>query len=47
MLKSYVSWRKYRETYNALGRLSERDLADIGLSRKDIRAVARRGSLTV
>lgn len=46
MLKSYSSWRKYRETCIALGRLSERDLADIGITRKEIRAVARRGFLT-
>lgn len=41
-LKSYATWRKYRETCNALGRLSERELTDIGMARMDIRAVARR-----
>ena len=41
-LKRYAAWRKYRETCTALGRLSERELADIGMARKDIRAAARR-----
>lgn len=40
-LKRYAAWRKYRETCNALGRLSERELADIGVMRENIRTVAR------
>ena len=42
LIKSYSAWRKYRETYQALDRLSERRLNDIGVSRREIRSVARK-----
>lgn len=42
MIKSYSAWRKYRETYSALSRLSERELSDIGMARKELRHIARR-----
>lgn len=35
------SWRKYRETVNELGRMSDRELNDLGIGRADIRRVAR------
>lgn len=35
------SWRKYRETVNELGRMSDRELSDLGIGRADIRRVAR------
>ncbi len=42
-LKSMLSgWNDARVTRNALYRLSDRELTDIGLSRGDIDAVARR-----
>ncbi len=41
ILRSYNSWRRYRETCNELGRLSQRELADLGIARSDIRQVAR------
>ena len=41
-IKSYSAWRKYRETCHALDRLSERRLSDIGVSRREIRSVARK-----
>lgn len=40
--RSYQNWRRYRETCNELNRLSQRELADLGISRSDIPAVARR-----
>jgi len=42
LMKSYSAWKKYRETCVALERLSERGLGDIGVSRTEIRAVARK-----
>ena len=38
---SYRAWRKYRETYNELMRLSSRDLQDLGIARADIPRIAR------
>ena len=40
-VSTYKAWRKYRETYNELMRLSTRDLADLGINRIDIPAIAR------
>ena len=40
--KAYRTWRKYRETYDELMRLSNRDLSDIGIKRGDILTIARR-----
>jgi uncharacterized protein YjiS (DUF1127 family) len=39
--RSYKNWRTYRNTLLELDRLSNRDLADLGISRADIRSVAR------
>jgi uncharacterized protein YjiS (DUF1127 family) len=39
--RSYKNWRTYRNTLSELDRLSNRDLADLGISRADIRSVAR------
>lgn len=41
LAKSYKNWRTYRNTVAELDRLSNRDLADLGISRSDIRRVAR------
>ncbi|WP_082505686.1 DUF1127 domain-containing protein [Aureimonas sp. Leaf324] len=38
------SFRKARETANELNRLSNRELADLGISRSDIPALARQAS---
>jgi uncharacterized protein YjiS (DUF1127 family) len=41
-LKSrYAKWRRYSRTVSELEALSNRDLADLGLSRSDIYRVAR------
>ncbi len=38
------AYRSYRNTANELNRLSARELADLGISRADIPAVARQAS---
>ena len=35
------NWKRYRQTVRELSRLSDRDLADLGISRFDIDSVAR------
>jgi uncharacterized protein YjiS (DUF1127 family) len=42
--KAYRTWRKYRETYDELMRLSNRDLTDIGIKRGDIPTIARKSA---
>lgn len=42
LLRTYRNWRAYRETVNELGRLSNRQLADLGISRGEIASIARR-----
>lgn len=44
LIRSYASWRKYRETCVELNRLTERELNDIGMVRSDIPFAARRAS---
>jgi uncharacterized protein YjiS (DUF1127 family) len=44
IVSTYRSWRKYRETYNELMRLSNRDLADLGITQADIPSIARKSS---
>ncbi|MDH6269761.1 uncharacterized protein YjiS (DUF1127 family) [Rhizobium sp. SG_E_25_P2] len=41
IMKRLNDWRKYRQTLSELGRISERELQDLGLRRADIEAVAR------
>ncbi len=40
MLNFIASWRREREAVRELSRLSDRELADLGIARFDIRAVA-------
>lgn len=40
--RKYRTWKKYRETYDELARLSNRELHDLGLGRGDIEFVARK-----
>lgn len=40
--KSYSAWRKYRQTVNELSRMTDRELADLGIGRGEIANVARR-----
>lgn len=39
--RTFNNWRKYRQTVTELGRMSTRELADLGISRADIHNVAR------
>ncbi len=41
LITSYRNWRRYRETYNELMRLSSRELNDLGINRADIPTIAR------
>ena len=42
LIRNYRNWRRYRETVSELGRLSNRELSDVGIARVEIRAAARR-----
>ena len=42
LIRNYRNWRVYRETVTELGRLSNRQLSDLGIVRNEITAVARR-----
>ncbi len=44
LVTTYRAWRKYRQTYNELMRLSPRDLADVGIRRSDIPSIARQSA---
>jgi uncharacterized protein YjiS (DUF1127 family) len=44
LVRSYNNWRRYRETISELGRLTSRELSDLGINRSDIPFVARRAS---
>ncbi|WP_068954663.1 DUF1127 domain-containing protein [Pararhizobium polonicum] len=39
--RSFNNWRKYRQTVNELGRMTTRELRDLGIDRSDIRSIAR------
>ncbi|WP_337266930.1 DUF1127 domain-containing protein [Oryzifoliimicrobium ureilyticus] len=39
--RSFANWRKYRQTVSELGRMSNRELHDLGIDRGDIQRVAR------
>ena len=39
------AWNRYRENVRELSRLSDRELADLGISRADIDFVARNSAL--
>lgn len=39
--RSFNNWRRYRQTVTELGRMSNRELSDLGIARSDISRVAR------
>ncbi|WP_082597409.1 DUF1127 domain-containing protein [Rhizobium sp. Root708] len=39
--RSFNNWRKFRQTISELGRMSNRELHDLGIDRTDIHRVAR------
>ncbi|QDY69537.1 DUF1127 domain-containing protein [Qingshengfaniella alkalisoli] len=43
LIDAVIAWNQTRVTRDALSRLNDRELADIGLSRSDIEYVARHG----
>ncbi|MBX3568624.1 MAG: DUF1127 domain-containing protein [Rhizobiaceae bacterium] len=43
LLRNYRNWRRYRDTVNELSRLSNRELADLGITRSEIVSVASKG----
>lgn len=44
IVRSYNTWRRYRETCAELNRLSSRELSDLGIARSDIRTLARQAT---
>jgi YD repeat-containing protein len=44
LVTTYRAWRQYRQTYNELMQLSSRDLADVGIRRSEIPAIARQSA---
>lgn len=47
LVTTYRAWRKYRETYNELMQLSNRDLADVGIRRSEIAHIARQAAAQI
>ncbi len=43
-VENYRAWRRYRQTIGELARLTNRELDDLGISRYDLRSVARRSA---
>jgi uncharacterized protein YjiS (DUF1127 family) len=41
VVRSFNNWRKFRQTLTELGRMSSRELQDLGIDRGDIRTIAR------
>ena len=41
LIRMFRAWRSYDRSVRELSRLNDRELADIGISRSDIHAVAR------
>ena len=39
--RTFTNWVKFRQTVSELGRMSSRELQDIGIARADIRRIAR------
>jgi uncharacterized protein YjiS (DUF1127 family) len=42
LIENIREWRRYRATREALSRLTDRELSDLGLGRGDIEYAARR-----
>ncbi|MCF6369928.1 DUF1127 domain-containing protein [Rhizobium halophilum] len=42
--RTFTNWRKYRQTVNELGRMTPRELSDLGIARGDIHRVARQAA---
>jgi len=44
ILARLAAWRRYRQTLRELEGLSDRELAELGLGRRDIRTIARQAA---
>ncbi len=44
VVRRYNSWVKYRRNMSELAQLSQRDLADLGISRGELKFIARRNA---
>ena len=44
LIHSFRAWLSYDRSVRELSRLNDRELADIGITRSDIRTVARSGT---
>jgi uncharacterized protein YjiS (DUF1127 family) len=42
LIRNFRNWRRYQNTVSELSRLSNHELTDLGISRSDIPAVARK-----
>jgi len=45
ILNKLTAWRRYRQTFRELDGLNDRELAELGLGRRDIRSLARQSAL--
>ena len=43
--RTFANWVKFRQTVSELGRMSSRELQDLGIDRADIRRIARGSAL--
>jgi uncharacterized protein YjiS (DUF1127 family) len=43
--RTFTNWVKFRQTVTELGRMSSRELQDLGIDRADIRLIARGSAL--
>jgi uncharacterized protein YjiS (DUF1127 family) len=43
--RTFTNWVKFRQTVTELGRMSARELQDLGIERADIRRIARGATL--
>ena len=41
VVRKFNSWKRYRQTYDELASLSNRELDDLGINRSDIERFAR------
>lgn len=44
LARSFNNWRKYRQTVSELGRMTDRELRDLGIGRSDIPFIARKAA---
>ncbi|CTQ55664.1 hypothetical protein LP7551_04210 [Roseibium album] len=44
VVRKYNTWKRFRQTYDELSMLSNRELTDLGIARSDIAHYARQSS---